>query len=73
MLWFGAGSGAPTCLPLVELLFEVIESWVSLVLVRTLQTGFAQVFGCLMCPGQMRPWLVRLPFFGLPPLRMVHG
>lgn len=72
-LCFGARRVAPTCLPLMELLFEVGESWVSSVLVRTLQLGFAQIFGRLMCPGQMRPSFLRLPFFGLPPLRMVHG
>lgn len=60
------------CLPLMELFFEVAESWVSLVLVR-IPLGFAQIFSCFMCPGQMRRSLLRLPFFGLPPLRMVHG
>lgn len=64
--------GGPTCLPLTELLFEVAESWISSVLVRT-PLGFAQIFRRLMCPGQMRPSVLRLPFFGLPPLRMVHG
>lgn len=63
----------PTCLPFMELLFEVGKSWVSSVLVGTLQLGFAQILGRLMCPGQMRRSLLRLPFFGIPPLRMVHG
>lgn len=71
MLCFGLRRW-PTCLPLTELLFEVAESWVSSVLVRT-PLGFAQIFSRLMCPGQMRPSFLRLPFFGLPPLRMVHG